>query len=81
MQNLNHPAIQPGKLQEHDFLPLGCDYQGRHPQAAEAATEVGADDLPPRPPMHRTDPALLVVLALMSISLVGALALHVWRAA
>lgn len=22
----------------------GLDYQGRHPQAAEAATEVGADD-------------------------------------
>ena len=25
-------------------LPLGCDQQGRHPQAAEAATEVGQDD-------------------------------------
>lgn len=25
-------------------LPLGCDYQGRHPEAAEAATEVGSDD-------------------------------------
>lgn len=27
-------------------LPQGCDYQGRHPEAAEAATEIGADDLP-----------------------------------
>ena len=25
-------------------LPKGCDQQGRYPQAAEAATEVGADD-------------------------------------
>jgi hypothetical protein len=24
----------------------GLDYQGRHPQAAEAATEVGADEEP-----------------------------------
>lgn len=25
-------------------LPKGCDQQGRHPEAAEAATEVGVDD-------------------------------------
>ena len=25
-------------------LPRGCDQQGRYPEAAEAATEVGADD-------------------------------------
>jgi hypothetical protein len=25
-------------------LPRGCDYQGRYPEAAEAATEVGVDD-------------------------------------
>lgn len=24
-------------------LPMGCDYQGRYPQAAEACTELGAD--------------------------------------
>ncbi len=27
-------------------LPKGCDQQGRYPEAAEAATEVGADDGP-----------------------------------
>lgn len=27
-------------------LPKGCDYQGRYPEAAEAATEVGVDDAP-----------------------------------
>ena len=26
------------------YIPQGCDQQGRHPQAAEACTEVGADD-------------------------------------
>ena len=25
-------------------LPKGCDYQGRYPQAAEAATDVGQED-------------------------------------
>ena len=24
--------------------PKGCDYQGRYPEAAHSATEVGADD-------------------------------------
>ena len=25
-------------------IPTGCDQQGRYPEAAEAATELGADD-------------------------------------
>jgi hypothetical protein len=25
-------------------LPTGCDQQGRYPEAAEACTEIGADD-------------------------------------
>lgn len=28
------------------MIPKGCDQQGRHPEAAEAATEVGLDDAP-----------------------------------
>lgn len=31
---------------QHPRIPLGCDQQGRYPEAAEAATEVGADDPP-----------------------------------
>lgn len=27
-------------------LPKGCDQQGRYPEAAEAATEIGVDDGP-----------------------------------
>ena len=26
------------------YIPTGCDQQGRYPEAAEAATELGADD-------------------------------------
>ena len=26
------------------YLPRGCDQQGRYPQAAEASTELGADE-------------------------------------
>lgn len=26
------------------YIPTGCDQQGRYPEAAEAATEIGADD-------------------------------------
>ena len=26
------------------YIPTGCDQQGRHPEAAEACTELGADD-------------------------------------
>jgi uncharacterized protein (DUF983 family) len=26
------------------YIPTGCDQQGRHPEAAEAATELGAED-------------------------------------
>ncbi len=28
------------------MIPKGCDQQGRHPEAAEAATEVGIHDEP-----------------------------------
>jgi hypothetical protein len=27
-------------------IPLGCDQQGRYPQAAESATEIGQEDQP-----------------------------------
>ena len=31
---------------KHPYIPKGCDQQGRYPEAAEAATDVGADDAP-----------------------------------
>jgi hypothetical protein len=48
-------------------LPKGLDQQGRYPEAAEAATEVGIDDAP-------ESLGTLVVLGLCVICLVGAIA-------
>jgi hypothetical protein len=48
-------------------LPKGCDQQGRYPEAAEAATEVGIDDAP-------ESLGKLVVLGLGIVCLVGAIA-------
>jgi hypothetical protein len=48
-------------------LPKGCDYQGRYPEAAEAATEIGIDDAP-------ESLGTLVVLGLCVVVLVGVLA-------
>ena len=51
-------------------LPKGLDYQGRYPQAAEAATEVGIDDAP-------ESLGKLVVLGLCVVGLVILIALAV----
>jgi hypothetical protein len=51
-------------------LPKGLDQQGRHPEAAEAATEIGVDDAP-------ESLGTLVVLGLCVVVLVGAIALAV----
>jgi hypothetical protein len=51
-------------------LPKGLDQQGRYPEAAEAATEVGVDDAP-------ESLGTLVVLGLCVVVLVGAIALAV----
>lgn len=32
------------RQQRLNRIPRGCDQQGRHPQAAEACTELGTDD-------------------------------------
>jgi hypothetical protein len=48
-------------------LPKGLDQQGRYPEAAEAATEVGIDDAP-------ESLGTLVVLGLCVVCLVGAIA-------
>ena len=63
-----HEAAQARLIKQ----PLGLDYQGRHPEAAHAATAEGADDdeLPPRQPMLRRDPLFLLLAAAASVSVV-----------
>jgi hypothetical protein len=51
------------------MIPKGCDQQGRHPEAAEAATEVGIPDEPPEQDMLR----VVIDDALIAIAAVGAL--------
>jgi hypothetical protein len=48
-------------------LPKGLDQQGRYPEAAEAATEIGVDDAP-------ESLGKLLVLGLCVVCLVGAIA-------
>jgi hypothetical protein len=49
-------------------LPKGLDQQGRYPEAAEAATEIGVDDDAPE------SLGRLVLLGLSVVVLVGAIA-------
>jgi hypothetical protein len=49
------------------YIPTGCDQQGRYPEAAEAATELGADDF--------TDAARFVIWQIVfAVIVVGAIA-------
>ena len=49
------------------YIPTGCDQQGRYPEAAEAATEIGADDF--------DDAAQFIIWHLViAIVIVGAIA-------
>jgi hypothetical protein len=50
------------------MIPKGCDQQGRHPEAAEAATEVGIPDEPEHDMLK-----VVIDDALIAIAAVGAL--------
>ena len=52
------------------MIPRGCDQQGRHPEAAEAATEVGLDE--PEQDMLRVviDDALLATAAICALCII-----------
>ncbi len=44
MDDMAEFASQLNTREGYHRHPNGCDYQGRYPQAAEACTELGADD-------------------------------------
>jgi hypothetical protein len=54
------------------MIPKGCDQQGRHPEAAEAATEVGIHDEPPEQDMLRVviDDVLIAMAAIGALCIV-----------
>ena len=62
-------------------LPKGCDQQGRHPEAAEAATDLGIvePEEPEDDPMREiVEDTLLAAAILMTICIVVLTALGVW---
>lgn len=57
-----------GEESAEDFMiPKGCDQQGRHPEAAEAATEIGVDDAP-------ETLGSIIVAGLLVVAIIGTLA-------
>jgi hypothetical protein len=62
-------------------LPRGCDQQGRHPEAAEAATDLGIvePDEPEDDPMREiVEDTLIATGILMAIGIIVMTALGVW---
>jgi hypothetical protein len=59
-------------------LPQGCDQQGRHPEAAEAATDLGIEE--PEDDSLRVviDDVLLALAGIAAICIVVLTALGVW---
>ena len=61
------------------YVPQGCDQQGRYPQAAEAATELGMEEPEDTYGALVTDVAISVVL-IGVIALIVVTAIGLWRA-
>lgn len=59
-------------------LPKGCDQQGRHPEAAEAATDLGIDEPEDDPMREIVEDTLLASAILMAICIIVMTALGVW---
>ena len=84
--NLNNtPTLGPLMADDFDHEPWHLPQwqeqtaaERRYHQAAEAATEVGTEDDGLAPHLSYAERALLVLIVTVSVSLVGALALHVW---
>ena len=51
----------------HTRIPLGCDYQGRYPQAAECCTELGCED----DACNSVMPLAVAAVAVVSLIAVG----------
>jgi len=49
------------------MIPKGCDQQGRHPEAAEAATEVGIPDEPEQDMFKVVMADLLIAVSVIGV--------------
>lgn len=57
------------------YIPRGCDQQGRYPEAAEAATDVGVDDdfEPDYTAMVEDIAIAVVIICVISLFVAGAI--------
>ena len=60
---------------KHPYIPKGCDQQGRYPEAAEAATDVGVDDAPEHDIVRVVLGDLMIAVALVAVVAVVVLVL------
>lgn len=56
------------------MIPKGCDQQGRYPQAAEAATEIGLEEPDIDPVRVVIQDTLLAMALLMLVALLAGMA-------
>ncbi len=56
------------------MIPKGCDQQGRYPQAAEAATEIGLEEPDIDPVRVVVQDTLLAMALLMLVALLAGMA-------
>ena len=59
-------------------LPRGCDQQGRHPEAAEAATDVGVEEPEEDPLRAIIDDTLIASAVVVAICCIVMISLGVW---
>ena len=52
---------------KHPYIPKGCDQQGRHPEAAEAATDLGVEEPPPPDMLKVVMGDLVIAAALLAV--------------
>jgi hypothetical protein len=57
------------------YIPKGCDQQGRYPEAAEAATDVGVEDdfEPDYTAMVKDIAIAVVIICVISLFVAGAI--------
>lgn len=83
--NLNRPAIGHGPLAEAELdrspaprIPRTCNNNCNQGRMCDCVGDL--DDDGPRAPLSTAEAACLVFIAVVSLSIVAALALHLWRA-
>ena len=59
-------------------LPKGCDQQGRHPEAAEAATDIGVEEPEEDPLRAIIDDTLIASAIVVAICFIVMISLGVW---